>query len=147
MLDRSGQNRGRYEDVLRAVGHYLDAEGLGQVTLVETPEGFVVIAYQAARQQAAERTETILISNEDVDAFIEEAYRRRARPANATMQSAASAPERSGTTAPPSDAASSLSRLFEPGAETVEPLPGDDQRAASQPAHRPPSRRGWLQGR
>src|SRR5580765_4576999 len=42
MLDASGRYRFRYEDVFRALGNYIDANLFKDVSIVETPEGFLI---------------------------------------------------------------------------------------------------------
>ncbi|MBX6753366.1 hypothetical protein [Thermorudis peleae] len=81
MLDHTGRYRTRYEDTLRALGHYLDAHHFTRIALVETPEGFLVKGYRVEETKlTGESTlapETYLFTNEDLEALLEEAYRRR----------------------------------------------------------------------
>jgi hypothetical protein len=79
MLDASGRYRFRYEDVFRALGNYIDANMFKDVSVLETPEGFLIKG-QAVQEIASGWTTqplTYLFTNEDLDAILEEAYRRR----------------------------------------------------------------------
>ena len=82
MLDHSGTRRERYEDTFRAIGNYLDAHRFTQIVMVETSEGFLIKGYTVPEGQVSSDTmyvvpQTYLFSNEDIDALIEQAYRRR----------------------------------------------------------------------
>jgi hypothetical protein len=81
MLDHTGQRRVRYEDTFRALGHYLDANKFTQVSIVETPEGFLVKGYVMTDDYAGYYVipTTYLFTNEDVDMLLETAYGRRRR--------------------------------------------------------------------
>jgi hypothetical protein len=88
MLDASGRYRFRYEDVFRALGNYIDANVFKDVTILETPEGFLIKGQlvQEVASGWASIPQTYLFTNEDLDAILEEAYRRRgASPAPGTM--------------------------------------------------------------
>jgi hypothetical protein len=79
MLDASGRFRFRYEDVFRALGNYIDASMFKDVSVVETPEGFLIKG-QVVRESGSGWTtsaETYLFTNEDLDVILEEAYGRR----------------------------------------------------------------------
>ena len=79
MLDASGRYRFRYEDVMRALGNYIDQNLFKDITIVETPEGFLIKG-QVVREthQGFQSTpQTYLFTNEDIDAIIEAAYSRR----------------------------------------------------------------------
>jgi hypothetical protein len=79
MLDASGRYRFRYEDVLRALGNYIDENHFKDVTVLETPEGFLIKG-QTLEETAsgwATNPQTYLFTNEDLDAILEEAYKRR----------------------------------------------------------------------
>lgn len=83
MLDRTGRYRVRYEDTLRALGHYLDEQRFTTIAIVETPEGFLVKGYVAAEGREGEihlAPQTYLFTNEDLDILLERAYARRRRP-------------------------------------------------------------------
>lgn len=79
MLDSSGSYRLRYEDMFRALGNYIDANHFKDVTILETEEGFLIKG-QVIREHAAgllSEPRTYLFTNDDLDAILEEAYRRR----------------------------------------------------------------------
>lgn len=79
MLDASGRYRFRYEDVFRALGNYIDANLFKDVTILETPEGFLIkgrVIQEIASGWTAQ-SQTYLFTNEDLDAILEEAYGRR----------------------------------------------------------------------
>ncbi len=81
MRDQSGRYRTRYEDTLRALGHYLDQQRFTRILVVETPEGFLVKGYVANPGRDEEivtlAPETLLFTDDDLVRLLEEAYRRR----------------------------------------------------------------------
>ena len=80
MLDHTGKERERYEDAFRAVGNYLDAEQFTDLTIVETPDGFVIKGYRydpSAAAAAVSVPESYFFANEDIDDLLEHAYARR----------------------------------------------------------------------
>ena len=81
MLDHTGQRRVRYEDAFRALGNYLDDQRFTQISIVETPEGFLIKGYVVAEDMAGYHVipTTYLFTNEDIDVLLENAYGRRGR--------------------------------------------------------------------
>jgi hypothetical protein len=81
MLDHTGRRRVRYEDAFRAVGNYLDGNNFTQISIVETPEGFLIKGYVLGDDTGGYHVipTTYLFSNEDIDALLETAYGRRRR--------------------------------------------------------------------
>lgn len=79
MLDASGRYRFRYEDVLRALGNYIDEHNFKDVTVLETAEGFLIKGQIIEESASGWSThpQTYLFTNEDLDAILEEAYKRR----------------------------------------------------------------------
>ena len=79
MLDASGRYRINYADVLRALGNYLDTQSFRDLTLVETPDGFLVKGrvMESSMRATGSKPQTYLFANDDLDALIEEAYQRR----------------------------------------------------------------------
>jgi hypothetical protein len=79
MLDHTGQRRIRYEDAFRAVGHYLDDQRFTQISIVETPEGFLIKGFVLSDDTGGYHVipTTYLFTNEDIDALLESAYGRR----------------------------------------------------------------------
>lgn len=79
MLDSSGRFRMRYEDVFRALGHYIDTHRFKDVVIVEVPEGFLIKG-QVLQETAAGYVavpQTYLFTNEDIDVILDEAAKRR----------------------------------------------------------------------
>jgi hypothetical protein len=81
MLDHTGQRRVRYEDAFRALGNYLDEQKFTQITVVETPEGFLVKGYAVSEDLGGYHVvpTTYLFSNADIDELLETSYVRRSR--------------------------------------------------------------------
>lgn len=80
MLDHTGKERVRYEDAFRAIGNYLDAERLGELTIVETPDGFIIKGYRrggGVEPGTEPAVESYFFANEDIDELLEHAYARR----------------------------------------------------------------------
>ena len=81
MRDPTGRFRTRYEDTLRALGHYLDQQRFTRILVVETPEGFLIKGYVATPgrddESFALSPETLLFTDDDLLQLLEEAYRRR----------------------------------------------------------------------
>jgi hypothetical protein len=79
MLDSSGRYRMRYEDVFRALGHYIDANRFKDIVIVEVPEGFLIKG-QVTQETAAgfiAVPQTYLFTNEDIDIILEDSSKRR----------------------------------------------------------------------
>jgi hypothetical protein len=81
MLDHTGQRRVRYADAFRALGNYLDAEQFTQISIVETPEGFLVKGFIISEITGGYHVvpTTYLFANEDIDSLLEAAYDRRGK--------------------------------------------------------------------
>jgi hypothetical protein len=94
MLDATGRYRFRYEDVFRALGNYIDSNFFKDVSIVETPEGFLIKGQVVQESSAGfySAPATYLFTNEDLDAILEEAYSRR-RAAIASVVNEATAGE------------------------------------------------------
>jgi hypothetical protein len=67
-----------YQDILRAVGALLDQQRLRDVRIWEHEDGIVVQGRR--RNDESGRYESILLSDEDLKALLEDAYRRRNLP-------------------------------------------------------------------
>jgi hypothetical protein len=72
-----GLERTDYQDVLRALGYWLDARGYRNVRVVEHDEGLTVQAMPPATQRVAARYETLLFTDDDLLQLLQSAYRRR----------------------------------------------------------------------
>ena len=82
MLNYTGTGRVDYEDVLRAIGHFIDEHNFKEVCIIELEEGILVrgLVYTANRQGFRTISEAYLFTNEDIDHILEEAYQRRGKP-------------------------------------------------------------------
>ena len=85
MLDSSGRYRFHYEDVFRALGNYIDLNLFKDVTIVETPDGFLIKGQVVQETSNGFHTvpQTYLFTNEDIDAILEAAFARRREPLRA----------------------------------------------------------------
>jgi len=85
-----GAPRQNYEDVLRSIGALLDQRGMREITLNETEDGFIIqgLALVADEERpwndpaARLRKETVVLREDDLARFMEEAVARR-RPRGA----------------------------------------------------------------
>src|SRR5687768_2596980 len=69
----------RYEDLLRAVGNYIDQQGFTDVLVTQLPEGVLLkgTVIDRSRRSAHERISAVLFSNDDVIALLDASERRR----------------------------------------------------------------------
>jgi hypothetical protein len=77
---RSDELRGvRYEDLLRALGGYIDQHGLADVLITQIPDGVLLkgTVIERTPRGAVERITSILFTNDDVLALLQESQRRR----------------------------------------------------------------------
>jgi hypothetical protein len=77
---RSDELRGvRYEDLLRALGSYIDQHGFADVLITQIPDGVLLKGTIIDRtpRGAVERITSILFTNDDVLALLAESLRRR----------------------------------------------------------------------
>ena len=80
-----GAPRHNYEDVLRAIGAMLDQRGMREITLNQTEDGFIIqgLALVADEERpwndpaARLRKETVVLREDDIAHFVEEAVARR----------------------------------------------------------------------
>jgi len=85
-----GAPRQNYEEVLRSIGALLDQRGMREITLNETEDGFIIqgLALVADEERpfsdpaARLHKETVVLRDDDIARFIEEAVARR-RPRGA----------------------------------------------------------------
>lgn len=67
-----------YQDVLRTIGHYIDEHGFTDIRLLETEEGLILQGKASAGATRGEKkTETYLLTTQDVRELMREAYSRR----------------------------------------------------------------------
>jgi hypothetical protein len=67
-----------YQDVLRAIGQFLDERGYRNVRLIEHEEGLLVQATPTIDGQTSTTYETLLLTDEAIQRLLENAYQRRA---------------------------------------------------------------------
>jgi hypothetical protein len=69
----------RYEDLMRAIGHYIDEHGLTDVLMTQIPDGVLLKGTMIDRSRGGpvERITAVLFTNQDVVALLEAASRRR----------------------------------------------------------------------
>ncbi len=76
----SGLSRTDYQDVLRAIGHYIDQQQFSNIRLLETEEGIILQGATVVRERGGElKTETYLLTSEDLESLLREAYARRGK--------------------------------------------------------------------
>ena len=69
----------RYEDLMRAVGSYIDQNGFTDVLVTQIPDGVLLkgtIIDRSART-ANEKISAILFTNEDIIALLDASFKRR----------------------------------------------------------------------
>lgn len=69
----------RYEDLLRAVGSYIDQHGFTDVLITQLPDGVLLkgTVIDRTRRSANERISAVLFTNDDVVALLDASERRR----------------------------------------------------------------------
>ena len=73
-----GLQRSDYQDVLRALGYFIDDHGYSDVRIIETEEGVVVQGRLGDRNEIGESSyETFLITDEDIKEMVRDSFRRR----------------------------------------------------------------------
>lgn len=83
-----GAPRPSYEEVLRSIGALLDQRGMREITLNQTEDGFIIqgLALVAAEERpwndpaARLAKETVVLREDDIARFVEEAVARRQPP-------------------------------------------------------------------
>jgi len=71
-----------YQDVLRAVGHYIDERRFVNVRLIETADGLILQGIASDKLYTLEaKPETYLLTTEDLRALLRNAYEQRAQKA------------------------------------------------------------------
>jgi len=84
-----------YEDVLRAIGHFIDEHNFKEVCIIELEEGILVrgLVYTANRTGYRTISEAYLFTNEDIDHILEEAYKRRGSTAKSPSPTPPTGPQ------------------------------------------------------
>lgn len=73
-----GLNRSDYQDVLRALGWFIDEHGYCDVRIVEMDDGLLLQGRLPERHGIGEASyETFLITDDDIKTMVRESYRRR----------------------------------------------------------------------
>jgi hypothetical protein len=70
--------RSDYQDVLRALGYFIDDHGYTDVRIIETDDGLVLQGRVAERHEIGESSyDTFLITDDDVKVMVRDAFMRR----------------------------------------------------------------------
>jgi hypothetical protein len=71
----------RYEDLLRAIGNYIDQHGFTDVLITQLPDGVLLkgTVIDRSNRMANERISAVLFTNDDVIALLDASARRRGR--------------------------------------------------------------------
>ncbi len=83
MLIYEGSPRQDFEEVFRSIGAHLDSIGMREILLLETPEGFIVqgLVIEGAgtwsEAMAKVVKQTLLLRDDELSAFMDEAVARR----------------------------------------------------------------------
>ena len=73
-----GMKRSDYQDVLRALGNFIDDHGYSDVRIVETEDGLVLQGRVTDRRELGDSSyDTYLITDEDIKVMVRDAFLRR----------------------------------------------------------------------
>ena len=73
-----GMRRSDYQDVMRALGYFIDDHGYSDIRIIETEDGLVLQGRVADRHEIGESSyDTFLITDEDIKVMVRDAFRRR----------------------------------------------------------------------
>ena len=73
-----GMKRSDYQDVLRAVGSFIDEHGYTDVRIIETDDGLVIQGRVVDRREIGESSyDTYLITDDDIKEMVRGAFERR----------------------------------------------------------------------
>jgi hypothetical protein len=72
-----GLSRTDYQDLLRAIGWFIDERGYTSVRIIEVDDGIVLQGHVSDRAEPAATFETYLITDDELKTMIREAARRR----------------------------------------------------------------------
>jgi hypothetical protein len=73
-----GMKRSDYQDVLRALGSFIDDHGYTDVRIIETEDGLVIQGRVADRREIGESSyDTYLITDDDIKVMVRDAFQRR----------------------------------------------------------------------
>ncbi len=75
-----GVSQTDYQDVLRALGRFIDLNGYGDVRLMETEDGIIFQGRpRGGRAKPGAQFETFLITDDDLSQLLREAYDQRGK--------------------------------------------------------------------
>jgi hypothetical protein len=70
--------RSDYQDVLRALGNFIDDHGYSDVRIIETDDGLVLQGRVTDRREIGEASfDTYLITDDDIKVMVRDAFQRR----------------------------------------------------------------------
>jgi hypothetical protein len=70
--------RSDYQDVLRALGSFIDDHGYSDVRIIETEDGLVIQGRVTDRREIGESSyDTYLITDDDIKVMVRDAFQRR----------------------------------------------------------------------
>jgi hypothetical protein len=73
-----GMSRSDYQDVLRALGYFIDEHGYTDVRIMEIEDGLVLQGRVPDRKELGKASyDTFLITDEDLKEMVRDAFRRR----------------------------------------------------------------------
>jgi hypothetical protein len=83
----SGLRRSDYQDVLRAIGWFVDEHHYTDVRIVETEDGLVLQGRVSERHAIGESSfDTYLITDDDLKVMVREAFQRRGQKLPAYLE-------------------------------------------------------------
>lgn len=90
MEEKSGLSSVPYEEIMQAIGYFIDRNSLREITLVQLREGILVkgISYTAERSGYQTISQSYLFTTEDLERIVNENDERR-KQAEATAVAAA----------------------------------------------------------
>ena len=88
MLDSAGMGRIDYQDVMRALGYFIDQNNLSEICLIELREGFLLRGISRTVKPGGYQSisESFLFTNEDIERIVNESYERRKSQAPAPQE-------------------------------------------------------------
>ncbi len=82
MLDSTGSGRIEYEDVMRALGYFIEQNNLSEIMIVELREGILLKGISKSTNRSGYQTmsESFLFTKEDIERILNESHARRQPP-------------------------------------------------------------------
>ncbi len=82
-----GLSRSDYQDVLRAIGAYIDEHGYSDIRIIETEDGIVLQGRVETRNNLGEASyDTFLITDDDIKKMVRDAFQKRGQQPPAYSQ-------------------------------------------------------------